>query len=141
MDYVLFERSGIVGSFSAKYPIHRRLISINKQYTGKGNPQFNQRHDWNALLTDKPGLETFANYSTSYWPHADDLVRYLDDFTKAENINVQYSTEITTIEKVNEKFTLEDARGNVYNCDKVIVATGIASPKIPDITGAELIER
>ena len=35
-DYVLFEKNDNGGSFYRKYPIHRRLISINKRATSRG---------------------------------------------------------------------------------------------------------
>ena len=55
-DYIIFERSNTTGSFFVKYPRHRKLISINKIYTGKTNKEFNLRHDWNSLISDDESL-------------------------------------------------------------------------------------
>lgn len=52
-DYMVFERA-VPGSFFTRYPRHRKLISINKRYTGKTNAEFNLRHDWNSLLSPRP---------------------------------------------------------------------------------------
>jgi hypothetical protein len=57
-DYVIFEKAQVPGAFYKKYPRHRQLISINKRYTGKQNPDFNMRHDWNSLLWRAPGGQT-----------------------------------------------------------------------------------
>lgn len=42
----------IAGSFFAKYPRWRQLISINKPNTGKTEYDYAMRHDWNSLLND-----------------------------------------------------------------------------------------
>ena len=57
LDYVLFEKHHTGGSFYEKYPIHRNLISINKRATTRGHsPDFNERHDWNSLISDNESL-------------------------------------------------------------------------------------
>lgn len=61
-DYVVFERAPGPGSFFTRYPRHRKLLSINKRYTGKANAEFNLRHDWNSLLSHDPRL-LFRHYS------------------------------------------------------------------------------
>ena len=47
--------------------------------------------DWNSLLSDPPGLP-FRNYSSEYFPHADDMLRYLTDFHRAYALNVRFDT-------------------------------------------------
>jgi hypothetical protein len=49
-DFIIFERQQIPSSFFARFPVHRQLISLNKRFTGRDNPEFNMRHDWNSLL-------------------------------------------------------------------------------------------
>ena len=76
-NYLIVERNEISGSFFVRFPRHRTLISINKIYTGHGNPEFNMRHDWNALLVNDSSKK-YANYraySDKYWPHADTMVK------------------------------------------------------------------
>ena len=48
--YLILEKTNEVGSFFKKYPIHRKLISINKVHTGEKEKEFNLRHDWNSLF-------------------------------------------------------------------------------------------
>lgn len=44
-DVVVVERASEVASFYVKYPRHRTLISLNKLNTGRGNAEFNLRHE------------------------------------------------------------------------------------------------
>ncbi|CAG2231158.1 FAD-dependent oxidoreductase domain-containing protein 2 [Mytilus edulis] len=110
-DYIIYERTNISGSFYSTYPRHRTLISINKRHTGKTNKEFNLRYDWNSLLSDDESL-LFRHYSKDMFPHADVLVKYLEDYTEKLNINVQV----------------------------LIIATGLWVPNIPDLTGIDYAE-
>lgn len=38
-DYMIFERQAIPSSFFARFPRHRQLISLNKRFTGRDNPE------------------------------------------------------------------------------------------------------
>ena len=105
-DYVVFEKSAVPGSFFQQLPRFRQLISINKRYSGRVELDHLMRHDWNSLLSDPShsaarsawpasstnatltldtaqaaGWRLFRNYSSAYYPHADDLVRYLGDWS------------------------------------------------------------
>ena len=75
-DFVIFERAATAGSFYAKYPVHRKLISLNKRNTGRDNTsEFSWRHDWNSLLgSDVPRM---TQRTKERWPSADTLVEYL----------------------------------------------------------------
>ena len=61
-DFVLLEREAAAGSFYARFPVHRKLISLNKRNTGRDNEEFNMRHDWNSLL-DTDSEHLFASLS------------------------------------------------------------------------------
>ena len=145
---------------------HRQLISINKANTGSGDPVFNERHDWNSLLSDDPELK-FSRYSAEYWPSANDLVRYLEDFAASRQLNIRYRTTVDAIRRRPEGgFSLETTTatatttttadssqttddtlceqedsggGGEYQCTVVVMATGV-TPQVPDITGIELAE-
>ena len=104
INYVVLERSDVVGSFFKKYPIHRKLISINKVYTGNWNKDFNLRHDWNSLLCDDDSL-LFKNYSKDYFPHADIMVKYLHDFYEKNNLNIKFNETVLNITKSNNTFS------------------------------------
>lgn len=103
------------GSFYLKYPRHRKLISINKRNTGKTNKEFNMRHDWNSLLSHDDSL-LMRHYSKELFPHADVLVKYLNDYKEKLGIKVQYNTEIRNIERQEDQFTMDDGNGQKYTC-------------------------
>ena len=101
-DFILFEKNDNGGSMFRKFPIHRKLISINKRATARGHSDtFNERHDWNSLLSTNRSL-VVGEYSKVFYPHADDYVRYLEDY--AEHLkrispegSIQFSTEVTHV--------------------------------------------
>lgn len=60
-DYLVLDRAADAGSFFARYPRWRQLISINKAVTGGHQLDFVSRQDWNSLLPE---------HSTSNHAHA-----------------------------------------------------------------------
>ncbi|XP_006865345.1 PREDICTED: FAD-dependent oxidoreductase domain-containing protein 2 [Chrysochloris asiatica] len=145
-NYVVFERSSGPGSFFARYPRHRKLISINKRYTGNANAEFNLRHDWNSLLSHDPQL-LFRHYSQAYFPDASDMVRYLHDFADRLRLHVLYNTAIAhvTLDKDGQAwnghyFVLMDQKGQTYRCSVLLVATGLSVPNHVDFPGSEYVE-
>ncbi|MFI7416019.1 NAD(P)-binding domain-containing protein [Nonomuraea sp. NPDC049684] len=135
-DYVTLEREDAPGGFFRSFPRHRRLISLNKVHTGEKEREIQLRWDWNSLLNDEPDL-MFPNYSREYFPHADDLVRYLADFQRVHGLRVRYSTAVQRVEKDGAGFVVH-AGDRVLRADCLIVATGWGGPHIPDIPGIEL---
>lgn len=121
-DYAVFERHARPGSFFTRYPRHRRLISINKRFTGRTNAEFNLRHDWNSLLSHDPRL-LFRHYSRAYFPDAGDMVRYLGDFADRLGLRVLYNTSIAHVTRDRDPqawnghyFILTDQKGRGYQC-------------------------
>uniref|UniRef100_A0A2C9M5T0 FAD/NAD(P)-binding domain-containing protein n=1 Tax=Biomphalaria glabrata TaxID=6526 RepID=A0A2C9M5T0_BIOGL len=142
-DYIVFERSNISGSFFELYPRHRKLISLNKRNTGKVNKEFSLRHDWNSLLSDDDDL-LFTKYSREIFPHADLLLQYMNDYQRKLNIKVQFNTNIQNIHSVSNHtapdghvFTMNDQNGQDYVCRTLIMATGVSTPNIPQISGID----
>ncbi|KAM9026314.1 FAD-dependent oxidoreductase domain-containing protein 2 [Ara ararauna] len=145
-DYMVFERSHAPGSFFALYPRHRKLISINKRYTGKSNSEFNLRHDWNSLLSHDRRL-LFRRYSRDFYPNADEMVRYLEDFASLLKLRVQYNTAIihVTLERDEQAwnghyFILTDQDRQNYKCSCLLVATGTWVPNVVNFPGSEYVE-
>ncbi len=134
-DYVVLERGEAPGDFFRKFPRHRTLISINKVYTGYDDPEVRLRWDWNSLLSD--GGPLFKQYTRSYFPAADDLVRYLKDFAKTFALNIRCGTEAIRISR-NGNFEVEDNHGVKWRARRLIVATGLSQPYVPAIPGIEL---
>jgi cation diffusion facilitator CzcD-associated flavoprotein CzcO len=97
--YLTLEREAAPGSFFRHYPRHRRLISLNKVHIAEDgdDPEIALRWDWNSLLNDEPSL-LFRNYSQEYFPHADHMVRYLEDFRRFHALNVRFGTQIDLVE-------------------------------------------
>ena len=120
--YIILEKSNCVGSFFKKYPIHRKLISVNKVYTGSNDKEFNLRHDWNSLLSDDDSL-LFKNYSKDFFPNADTMVHYLDDFYRKNKLNISFNTNV---EKINKYDNFEIITNNkTYNSPKLIISAGL----------------
>uniref|UniRef100_A0A8C5QSG7 FAD dependent oxidoreductase domain containing 2 n=1 Tax=Leptobrachium leishanense TaxID=445787 RepID=A0A8C5QSG7_9ANUR len=143
-DYVVFERSQTPGSFFLRFPRHRKLISINKQFTGSKNSEFNLRHDWNSLLSGIRHLR-FSRYSRDFFPHADDMVKYLEEFSIG--IKIRYGIHISNIRVENHPeawnshyFFLRDQAGSEHQCNVLMVATGLPVPNVIDFPGSEYTE-
>eukprot|EP01043_Picozoa_sp_COSAG02_P000460 COSAG02_NODE_8_length_60691_cov_104.994752_26_plen_293_part_00 len=137
MDYVILEKERTPGSFYESYPRHRKLISINKRFTGRADTMFNMRHDWNSLL-DTNVLE-MTNRTEERFPHADVLVDYLRDFAaeQEDSGRIAYGTAVTKITRdgphrfklhVNVAHSNEDS---TLHCGCAIIAQGLHSPNIP----------
>ena len=137
-DYVVLEARQGAGSFFGRFPRHRRLLSINKVRTGCSDPEVNLRFDWNSLLTGREDLR-FGGWSTDYFPHADDLVAYLETVVERLDVRVRFGTRVTRIARPDD-FALTDASGGRHTARRVTVATGLSHPNIPPIPGVELAE-
>ncbi len=138
-DYLILERWNKPGRFFNHFPRHNTLISINKVFTGKTNPEINLRWDWNSLLSDNPEL-LFKNYSQAYFPKPEDLVRYLTDYAENYQLNIRYNTQVTQVTKSEEGFQITDQGGNRILAQRLIVATGVTKEYEPDIPGRELCD-
>lgn len=144
-NYIIFEKGNTSGTFFQFYPRHRKLISINKRHTGKTNKEFNLRHDWNSLISDDETLQ-MRHYSKEFFPHADDYVRYLKDYSERLGLKIQYNTVISNISRHGpnsthtDYFTMLDQENTMYTCKYVIVATGVSIPRVPNFSGVELSE-
>ena len=139
-EYLILERNKTAGAFFKTFPRHRYLISINKVYTGTDDSDANMRWDWNSLITDSEDL-LFKNYTDSYFPHPDILSQYLEDYAEHYDLNIQYDTSVANVSKNEDGlFVVTDEEGNRLTSDRLVVATGIYTPYIPDIPGVELCE-
>src|SRR2546422_8521123 len=102
-DYLILESGDTPGSFFKKFPRHRKLISINKVNTGVEDCETNLRWDWNSLLSNDRNM-LFKRYSGSYFPQADDLVRYLKDFADSFGLSVSYNSRVSKVSKTSGGF-------------------------------------
>jgi lysine/ornithine N-monooxygenase len=160
IDYIIFEKNDQCGSFFSQFPHSGRLISINKKYTGSDraptNPEcdkdFDLRHDWNSLLTDDNF--SFKQYSDDFYPTNDCLVKYLNDFAEKYQLKIKYGTRIKEINKYSlgdvavggvaethdetkvklcdKMYKVVAETGDVFTCNKLIIATGLGTMDIPE---------
>ncbi|KAM3597235.1 uncharacterized protein V6R79_001729 [Siganus canaliculatus] len=142
-DYVILERNSGPGSFFNKFPRHRKLISINKIHTGRKNREFNLRHDWNSLLSDKPDL-LFQRVSGELYPPADAFPRYLSMFVDELGLKVRYGVDVGRIRATQSggatRYVLTDQHALDYTCSVLLVATGLWVPQNVDFVGSDLVE-
>uniref|UniRef100_A0A8C4IR58 FAD-dependent oxidoreductase domain containing 2 n=1 Tax=Dicentrarchus labrax TaxID=13489 RepID=A0A8C4IR58_DICLA len=142
-DYIILERNSGPGSFFNKYPRHRKLISINKIHTGRQNREFNLRHDWNSLLSDKADL-LFKRVSSEFYPPADAFPLYLSMFVKELGLRVQYGVDIGRVRAVlsatGRSYILTDQHMSDYTCSVLLVATGLWVPQKVEFVGSDLVE-
>ncbi|MFY1693245.1 NAD(P)-binding domain-containing protein [Plantactinospora sp. WMMB782] len=139
-DYLVLEAGEGPGTFFTRYPRHRKLISINKVYTGSDDPEFNLRMDWNSLLGDDPEL-LFTRYTGRYFPDADLMVRYLADFAAATGVRVSYRTRVVRVGRDGDGFEAVDDTGRSWRGRRLVVATGVSQLYVPPIEGIEHAER
>ena len=127
LNYIILEKAASAASFFQSYPHSGKLISINKPNTGKSDPEFNLRHDWNSLLEDGP--IRFTEYTDDYYPDKTDIVEYMNEYAKRNKLNIKYNTMVHSVKK---GYVLETTDG-VYFCDKLVMAAGLSVPIYPDI--------
>ncbi|XP_051572206.1 FAD-dependent oxidoreductase domain-containing protein 2-like [Myxocyprinus asiaticus] len=125
------------------FPRHRKLISINKIYTGSQNKEFNLRHDWNSLLSDRSNL-LFQRISRELYPNADDFPSYRSMFEQELGLKVKYGADIGRIKAFdfdgNQGYILTDQKGVDYQCSVLLVSTGLWVPQEVDFLGSDLVE-
>jgi len=155
-SYRILEAADGPGAFFRTNPRNRTLISINKRFTGFDDREVNLRWDWNSLLEEE-GDEgpRFTEYSEEYYPSADRLVEYLEDFASRHELAITYDARVVRIDRELSqrrssegsqsaprpgRFRVETEDGSVYLARRVFVATGMSKPVVPDIPGIELAD-
>ncbi|WNG46025.1 NAD(P)-dependent oxidoreductase [Archangium minus] len=140
-NFLILEAGSSAGTFFKTFPRHRTLISSNKVYNGTNDAELNLRMDWNSLLSDDPEL-LFTRYSDRYFPPADVLVKYLGDFAQKNRLPIQYDSRVTRVTRTADGgFRVEDQQGRVFEAKRLISATGVSKPYIPNIPGIEHAEQ
>src|SRR5262245_41928244 len=127
-SYLVLEAGETAGTFFKTFPRHRKLISINKVYTGYEENEVNLRWDWNSLLSDDAQM-LFKHYSQSYFPNADDLLRYLSDYASHHKLNITYGVKVENVTK-EEVFIVRAASGVEFRAKRLIVSTGVSKEYI-----------
>lgn len=138
-DYCILEREAQAGSSFQKFPRHRRLTSINKVFTGYDDNEINLRWDGNSLLADDSG-PLLKDFTKEFYPPADAVVEYLNEYTQRYELNVRYQTNVRRISRDGGIFRVVDDLGRVHTSRVLVLATGASLPYRPNIQGIELAE-
>ena len=82
-------------SLVPQYPVFPLLENSSKI--------FNERHDWNSLLSNNESL-LVGRYSKEFYPHADHYVQYLEDYSDylvqiSPSNSMQFSTEVVHVSR------------------------------------------
>jgi thioredoxin reductase len=137
-DYIILDAGDRPGSFFEQFPRHDMLLTVNKVHTGYEDPERRLRYDWNSLLSDSEEL-LFRNFSQEFLPDRRDFLRYLAAFAEHFNLNIRYNTRVARISKPG-LFELLTENGDTYRGKRLIIATGVSNPYVPDIPGIKLTE-
>ena len=131
-DYRIIEDGPTPGTFFRTFPRHRRLISINKRFTGNTDPELNLRMDWNSLLDDAaPLFTTYTRRVLSRRRRHGPLPRRLRHATACGSA----TTPGHPVERTDDGFTVTDQHGEPHAARRLIVATGPSKPYIPADSG------
>lgn len=146
-----------MGTFFRKFPRQRNLISINRRLADDHfrnfSDEFRLRFDWNSLLDGENNL-LFSSYSKAMYPHADDLVRYIEDYARPQAPNIILNAVVSRITRGDNSTGPNDfqldvtfrkppaasnhppnsgkTNGKTVACGKVIWAAGLR-PHKPDL--------
>ncbi|CAE7899584.1 Foxred2 [Symbiodinium microadriaticum] len=141
LDYVTFERQPQAATWFRKFPIHRKLISINRRNTRSTNAEFNLRHDWNSLL-DVP-IARFTNWTEDYFPSADVLADYLQAAADLQGESILYNHSVQRVRRSHSaastgqsslfEVSVQAPSGLLlWKCTVIIAAVGLWKAHVPE---------
>ncbi len=143
--YLVLEGGSAPGHFFETFPRHRTLISINKKHTGYADPELRMRMDWNSILAEPDAGDdalVFTDYSAKLFPDAPDFLRYIADYAAKHEVNVRYDTRVTRIRRDPESaLFILTAGDEEFQARRLVMATGVTKPYIPQFPGVELIDQ
>ena len=138
IEYLILEKAASAASFFQTYPHSGKLISINKPNTGRTDPEFNLRHDWNSLLEDGP--IRFTEYTDDYYPDHKDIVEYMNDYATRHKLKIKYNSDVKKITKNKKEYILHLENGDMYTCERLIMASGLSSPIYPNLIDNSIVK-
>ena len=99
------------------------------------------RYDWNSLLSteNKP---LFTDLTDDYFPKAQLMAEYVENFANYHDINIQHSCSVENISKTDDgifKIQVKDSE-TIYYAPIVINASGFGESYRPNIKGIEYAE-
>lgn len=139
-NIAILEASDKAGHSFTKFPVHGKLISNNKLYTGKApESRFSERFDWNSLITKEKKI-LMRNYSRHFYPEREAVVNMLNDLVEAYELPVHTNTKWTGTSKREDGLFEVDTSKGVFVTKYVVVATGL-EPVTPDIPGIDFVTK
>ena len=141
--YLVLEAGSAPGTFFATFPRHRTLISINKTHTGWTDPELNLRMDWNSILADVTTTRLlFTNYSDLLLPGRRRLAplprRLRGEAPGPGPLRHPGDAHPPRPESALFVLTAGDAE---FRARRLIVATGVTKPYVPQFPGVELTDQ
>jgi len=135
--YRVIEKTSGPGSFFSTFPVHGRLISNNKLYTGRDpKSRFSERFDWNSLVTQDRSI-LLRDYSRDFYPVRDVIPTMLMDLCHRYSVPVDFNVSVRQISPTdNGLFDVDTSEGSI-RARYVVVATGL-KPFVARIPGIEL---
>lgn len=126
--------------FHGRYPINRELISINKRFHSPGHgKEYEFRQDWNSLI-GQPGVPPVPKRTKDFFPQADVLADYIEDFARAQEDagRILYNSSVDKVMRAAEGggFVLR-VKSSWYpetwemQCGRVVMCNGLWTPKLP----------
>jgi len=87
-----------------------------------------------GFASAQPNGSLFAHYSSDYYPHADAMVRYLQDFASRERLRIAHNATVVRVSRraAGAGFVLQLADGRLYECRYLLWAAGLQVPNTPD---------
>jgi thioredoxin reductase len=120
-SYLILEAGDTPGTFFKKLQRHHTPQSL--------------RSDERPLPGEDDGSFRFAGSP------ADKVVRHLAGYAARHGLNIRCGTRVLRVERPHAGlFRLTDAKGNVFSCRRLIVATGTGRSWVPPIPGIDQAE-
>lgn len=89
-------------------------------------------------LLEEYGLKTKIERGNRVFPQSDkssDVIKTLEKFLKANRVDIKLNSEVISIDKKEDIFSIKFSSGNVEEFDKIIIATGGKSYEQTGSTG------
>lgn len=135
INYKIIESNSGFGTFFYHYPVHGKLISNNKLYTGKDpKSDFSERFDWNSIITEKRDI-LMRDFSTDFYPDSHLIPKLLDAVAANYGIQANFNEYCTEIKKMHDKFIINTEK-ETYESKYVVISTGYKLLK-PSIKGID----
>ena len=136
-SYRILERTDAPGAFFTRFPVHGKLISNNKLYTGRDpKSRYSERYDWNSLITDDRAVLT-RDFSREFFPRREVIPAMLANLCERYAVPVTYNVGVTRVARRGDGAFLVETDKEPVIARYVVVATGL-NPWTAPIPGVEL---